>query len=111
MLLLGALTLSACGEMSPEEEAQMAALLACSERADSAFPVLTEMPDTADEETSDEFRVDPAGAYVWTAKVRGKGRPLPDELICSGSLKDRTVEFIELNGVRKRPQPQEVWKF
>ena len=111
VIVVGALLLAACGELSPAEQARMDALVACSDRASAAFPVLADIPNVAGEKATDEFRTDPMGAFNWTAKVSAKGRPLSDSLTCHGNLNGRTVEFVEFNGVKKQPQPQEVWKF
>jgi hypothetical protein len=96
--------------MTPDEQARVDALMACSERATAAFSVITEMPDLKAEPTED-FRVDQNGAFVWTASEKGAGRPLSDSLRCEGNLNDRTLKLVEFNGVKKQPKTPEVWKF
>jgi hypothetical protein len=107
----GALALAGCGEMTPDEQARSDALVACAERADALFPVLKDIPEANDDEQSGNFHVDVAGGFALTWKTQGKNRPLPDELECRGNLTGRTIEFVELNGVTKRPNPSEVWKY
>ena len=111
MISLGTLALSACGELTPQEQEQWDALTACSDRATAAFHVIAEMPATSDEESTDEFRVDPIGTFIWEATVTSKDRPLPDRLTCRGNVKQRIVESVEFNSVVKRPSAQEVWKY
>jgi hypothetical protein len=108
---LGALAAAACGEMTPDEQARWDATIACAERADALFPVLKDIPEANDDEPSGDFQVDASGGFTLTWKTQGKKRALPDELECRGSLTGRAIEFLELNGVTKRPQPSEVWKY
>jgi hypothetical protein len=96
--------------MTPAEQAQMDAVGACTNKAEAVFPVLSQMPDTEGNGGTD-VHVDAAGSFDFTATMSDKGRPLPDRFSCHGNLNQRTIEFVELNGVKKRPQPQEVWKF
>ena len=110
-MAVGTLALAACGELSPAEQARTDAVLACSDWASTQFPVLKDIPNMKDEQSADEFRVDANGAFVWIMTVRGKGRPLADRLSCRGNVNVRAVESVELNGVVKRPQAQEVWKY
>ena len=105
----GLLSLGACGKMTPAEQAQMDAVGACTNKAEAVFPVLSQMPDTGSGDT--DVHVGAAGTFDFTASMSGKGRPLPDRFSCHGNLNQRTIEFVELNGVKKRPQPPEVWKF
>jgi hypothetical protein len=114
MAVLGALGVAACGEMTPEQQAQSDATFACMERTSAVFPVLAQMSDTGDEEpaeASDDVKVDAGGGFVMTWEVRGKSRPLPDEFKCRGNLTGRIIETVELNGVTKRPNPSEIWKY
>jgi len=100
--------------MTPEQLAELEASFACVERADAIFPVFAQMSDTADEEadeSSDKFHVDGSGGFVLKFKVSGKNRPLPERFECRGNLTDRTIEVVELNGVSKRPNPSEIWKY
>ena len=89
----------------------MDAVVACSEKADAQFAALNDIPDMEDENLGDDLRVDANGAFVWSATMTGKGRPLPERLVCQGNLNERTINSIEFNGVIKRPAAQEVWKF
>ena len=113
MVLLSAATPSSCGELSPEEQARMDAVMACGEKASALFQILAVMQEpTPDEEGSvDGLDLLPKGDFTWNVTAKGKSRPLPDRLICRGNLTDRTIQAVEFNGVVKRPANQEVWKY
>ncbi len=98
--------------MTSAELARLDIELACFNKADAVFPILAGQPDIeTDDDVGAEFRLDPSGSFVWNVTLKGKGRPLPDRLFCAGNSNERRIELIELNGVKKRPDPQEVWKF
>jgi len=108
----GGLIVASCGELTPEEQAHSDATIACFERAVSLFPILSEMPESNEQEKeSSDFQVDPNGGFVLLWEAKGKKRPLTDRLECRGNLTAQTLEYLELNGVTKRPQPFEIWKY
>jgi hypothetical protein len=113
MILAGAMTVSACGELSPQEQARMDALTACAERATALFQILAVMQEPEPDEKGfvDGIDVRPNGDFTWSAAAKAKDRPLPDTLNCAGNLNERKIALVEFNGVRKRPSDQEVWKY
>ncbi len=111
---MSVLSVSACGAVTPEDVAELDASFACMERAGTVFPGFAQMSDRSEEEsaeTSSDFHVEAAGGFAWTWKVKGKNRPLSDEFECRGNSTDRTIESVQLNGVTKRANPSEIWKF
>ena len=75
------------------------------------FPVLAEMPDGIEPESTDDFQTNAAGGFTYRLTAKSKDRPLSDQLVCRGHSTTRTIESVELNGVAKRPQPPEIWKY
>ena len=99
--------------MSPEEQLRMDVLSACAEKASALFQIMAVMqePGSVEEGPNDGLSIQPSGQFAWSITARSKDRPLPDTLLCTGEINERTISMVEFNGVKKRPSAQEVWKF
>ena len=96
--------------MTPAQQAEMDALAACADRGGTEFPALVELKDR-DEDGEPEFRVGEDGNFLWAVPSTAEVRTSPHLFVCSGNVNARTIEFVESEGVSKRPQPPEVWNY
>lgn len=102
--------------MTPEQQAETDAFVACYERSKQLFPLLAAEDDealnakAASPEESD-WRVGKDGHFVWEAKSADPKRRSPFLFTCAGNVRQRVIELIEFDGETKRPEPGQVWSF
>jgi len=105
--------LSACGEMSPTEQAKMEALNACSERSEALFSGMSDGSYELrfGEPKADNFRSGKDGYFVLEVPDLGPGAKSQFLWTCSGNLKSHVINLIEFDGIAKRPTGGQVWSF
>lgn len=102
--------------MSPEDVAQSDAMAACVERASGFFPSMTKDDGEAlsgrmGKMKPDNWRVGGDGAFVLEVPDTGPNRSSPFLFTCSGNLKRRAIDLVELDGTAKRPPAGQTWSY
>ncbi len=103
------LLLAGCGEMTAEEEAKMAVLVACGEKIETVFPSINEIPNSpeSDDDESGSIDIAPNGDFVLSASNR---RP-EIAFACTGNSKRRQIDMIEFGGQTKKPAEGQNWSY
>ena len=103
------LLLAGCGEMTATDEAKMAALVACVEKAETVFPEISEIPDLPETEDGEASKIDiaPNGDFLFSAQHR---RP-EIAFACAGNSNRRQIDKIEFSGQTKKPTDGQNWSY
>ena len=91
----------------------MDALVACSERSDELFPQMSDgsYELRAGEPKAENLRSGKDGYFVLEIPDLGPGATSPFLWTCTGNLKNRVINFVEFDGIAKRPTGGKVWSF